>query len=799
MSSSSPQLNGQPLRSAMKTDDDDKSSSSTAPGKVVQIAEPEADTAPPPNAPPVEHQAHHKRQYAANMAKRLSGRMGLTSSSSSRSSPVLEPSHSQSSADDSSTAAAAAAVAAAQQPHHRHGQKHYYESQKLLAQLHDWLEHERKKKAARKSKTSPRRRSPQSKTKKERSPAPEAAVAAAAAAAAAAEPAAPRSRSDSIDSDSSDVSFDRLQRIIEDSMASMGINSVPQMSPKIGRRPSARLRKAHSRSLLQRTASSDTDYVGDDVVVPTCDAVLDNSKTLSYSGGGKSTDDLTLGNKADDKEKAWATFKNEIVRLTHTLKIKGWRRVPLDSGSNVIVQRLSGALTNAVYVVSPPENLDEKTTGKKPPPKLLLRIYGLEHLIDRENELSVLRRLARKKIGPRLLGCFTNGRFEEYFNSITLTPSDLREPETSKQIAKRMRELHVGIDVLDREKDEGPAVLKNWDSWLRNVEKKITALDEGVRRGNSVFRGPGYVCGVEWHQFKELYDKYRDLVFSAYKGHQGIRERLVFAHNDTQYGNILRMRPDDEKSPLLQPANEHKQLVVIDFEYAAANVPGLEFANHFTEWAYDYHHETLPFRCNTVRYPTIQEQRRFLKAYVEHRPQFSHGGASTPLLAPADAPAGSTTPALLPTSSSSSIVEFMLDARVPPNHWKEEERRAEEATEAEVKELYEETRLWRGINSAQWVAWGIIQAKVPGFESQEEIEQQEKQAQNEAAAAAGDAEAKAEVQAAAEAEDEGDEYDYLSYAQERAFFFLGDCVIMGIVNKEELPEDVQSRLKIVDF
>ncbi|WDK18122.1 choline/ethanolamine kinase [Colletotrichum graminicola] len=796
MSSSSPQLNGQPLRSAMKVDDDnDKPSSATAPGKVVQIAEPEADIAPPPpNPPSAEHQAHHKRHYAANMAKRLTGRMGLTTSSSSRSSPVLEPSQPPSSADDSSPAGGPAPAIAQQHHHHRHGQKHYYESQKLLAQLHDWLEHERKKKASRKTKTSSRRRSPQSKPKKELSPVPEPA-----ATAAAAEPAMPRSRSDSIDSDSSDVSFDRLQRIIEESMASMGINSVPQMAPKVGRRPSARLRKSQSRSLLHRTASSDTDYVGDDVVVPTCDAVLDNSKTLSYSGGGKSTDDLTLGHKADDKEKAWATFKNEIVRLTHTLKIKGWRRVPLDSGNSVIVQRLSGALTNAVYVLSPPEDLDEKVTGKKPPPKLLLRIYGLEHLIDRENELTVLRRLARKKIGPRLLGCFTNGRFEEYFNSITLTPSDLREPETSKQIAKRMRELHVGIDVLDREKDEGPAVLKNWDTWLRNVEKKILALDESVRRGNSVFRGSGYVCGVEWQQFKELYDKYRELVINAYKGPQEVRERLVFAHNDTQYGNILRMRPDDEKSPLLQPANEHKQLVVIDFEYAAANVPGLEFANHFTEWAYDYHHETLPFRCNTVRYPTIQEQRRFLKAYVEHRPQFSHGGASTPRLAAADVPVGSTTPALLPTSSSSSIVEFMLDARVPPNHWKEEERRAEEAIEAEVKELYEETRLWRGINSAQWVAWGIIQAKVPGFESPEEIEQQEKQAKSEAAAAAGDPEAKAEVQAAADAEDEGDEYDYLSYAQDRAFFFLGDCVIMGLVRKEELPEDVQSRLKIVDF
>ncbi|KAJ0295863.1 hypothetical protein COL5a_006224 [Colletotrichum fioriniae] len=793
-SSSSPQITGQqqPLRSAMKTDEECASN----PAKVVQIAEPEADAvAPPPPAPPSDH--HHKRQYAANMAKRLTGRMGLTSSSSSRSSPVMEPSPGPSS-DDATTAAAAAAAAAAAQPsqhHHRHGHKAHYESQKLLAQLNDWLEHEKKKKAARKSKTSPRRRSPQSKTKKERSPAAETADPTA-------QPAASRPRSDSIDSDSSDVSFDRLQRIIEDSMASMGISSVPQMSPKVGRRPSLRHKKSLSRSMLHRTASSDTDYIGEDVVVPTCDAILDNSKTLSYSGGGKSTDDLTLGGQADEKEKAWETFKNEIVRLAHTLRIKGWRRVPLDSGNNVIVKRLSGALTNAVYVVSPPEDLEE-VPGKKPPPKLLLRIYGLEALIDRENELSVLRRLARKKIGPRLLGCFTNGRFEEYFNSITLTPNDLRDPDTSKQIAKRMRELHFGIDVLEREKDEGPAVLKNWDAWLGNVEKKICALDEGVRNGNCVFRDRGYVCGVEWKQFKELYDKYRELALSAYKGH-AIRERLVFAHNDTQYGNILRMRPEDEKSPLLKPANEHKQLVVIDFEYAAANVPGLEFANHFTEWSYNYHHESLPFVCNTAVYPTIQEQRRFLKAYVEHRPQYTHGGASTPRLTPAGAADGSSavgTPALLPTSSSSSIVEFMLDARVPPNHWKEEERRAEEAVEAEIKELYEETRLWRGINSAQWVAWGVVQAKVPGFESQEEIEQQEKQAQNEAAAAAGDADAKAEVQAAAEAEaeDEGDEYDYLGYAQERAFFFLGDCVLMGIVKKEELPEDVQARLKIVDY
>lgn len=48
----------------------------------------------------------------------------------------------------------------------------------------------------------------------------------------------------------------------------------------------------------------------------------------------------------------------------------------------------------------------------------------------------------------------------------------------------------------------------------------------------------------------------------------------------TQYGNLLRMEPATQ-SPLLLPANEHKQLVVIDFEYSSANTPGFEFANHF--------------------------------------------------------------------------------------------------------------------------------------------------------------------------------------------------------------------------
>jgi choline kinase len=240
--------------------------------------------------------------------------------------------------------------------------------------------------------------------------------------------------------------------------------------------------------------------------------------------------------------------------------------------------------------------------------KLLLRIYGpqVAHLINREHELQILRRLGRKNIGPRVLGTFTNGRFEEFFNAHPLTPRELRNPDTSRQIAKRMRELHDGIDLLDEERTGGAFVFQNWDKWVDRCEQVISYLDKELREdrrktASDTWRRHGFVCGVPWSTFRLAVENYRKWLIDVMGGPEEINKQLVFAHNDvshlghparssmdmdgvltvqTQYGNLLRLEPGEE-SPLLLPANEHKQLVVIDFEYASANTPGLEFANHF--------------------------------------------------------------------------------------------------------------------------------------------------------------------------------------------------------------------------
>lgn len=171
-----------------------------------------------------------------------------------------------------------------------------------------------------------------------------------------------------------------------------------------------------------------------------------------------------------------------------------------------------------------------------------MRIYGpqAEHLIDRESELQILRRLRRKKIGPNLLGTFTNGRFEQFFEARTLTAKDIRVPQISIQIAKRMRELHDGVELLEKERDAGPFVWRNWDKWVDRCEEVMIWLDQQIFLSKQVHPRPpsekwkmrGLVCGVKWASFRKAVEDYRQWLNQEYGGAASIRQQLVFAHND---------------------------------------------------------------------------------------------------------------------------------------------------------------------------------------------------------------------------------------------------------------------------
>ncbi|GMM50005.1 bifunctional choline kinase/ethanolamine kinase [Starmerella bacillaris] len=355
-------------------------------------------------------------------------------------------------------------------------------------------------------------------------------------------------------------------------------------------------------------------------------------------------------------------FRQDLINLIHEMRMPGWSIVTLDMASDLDLVRISGATSNSVYWVKPPDYVknmlkkDKSHTHRKPT-NLLLRIYGLqiEHLIDRQQELATIAELSQLHIGPRLLGTFANGRFEQFLNAKPLTKEQMRAPEVSVQIARRMRELHDRVPLSPEMRAEGACCFRNIKNWsvlaqdhLKHFEKKfpgITSqlmnykyedLDEREAESGLLptpnsdidYKNPELLSSklnmdklqqpdpsVKKHTFPEFLDlinKYSELMKQKYKD-----EELVFCHNDTQYGNILRLEPP-KGSPLLQPQNEYRQLVVIDFEYSGPNPRAFDIANHFCEWMNDYHHAEVPHHIWRNRYPPLADMELFVQAYVEH-------------------------------------------------------------------------------------------------------------------------------------------------------------------------------------
>jgi choline kinase len=187
----------------------------------VQIAEPEAES---------NEDSQPKKQFSAGLAKRLSGRPPSFGATSSRSSLLSQNSAEALSGHNSNpsplleTPQEEEDSAPSDHGHHRHHHHHRLEhaSERFLAQIAEWLDNERVKKQKRKARKvySKGRKTPPSAKEdagaSERLPTR-------------------HHRAYSIDSQSSDVSLDRLQRILDDNMNALGLNGTPHYSPHIGR------------------------------------------------------------------------------------------------------------------------------------------------------------------------------------------------------------------------------------------------------------------------------------------------------------------------------------------------------------------------------------------------------------------------------------------------------------------------------------------------------------------------------------------------------------------------------------
>ncbi|CAG8581709.1 1970_t:CDS:2 [Dentiscutata heterogama] len=295
-----------------------------------------------------------------------------------------------------------------------------------------------------------------------------------------------------------------------------------------------------------------------DLNIPTCDDILD-------------LDELSQDN---------SIFQNALVPLIK--RIKGWNDIT--EGSQLIVTRVSGALTNCVFFVE-----KRRVVSNGSPLKVVLRIYGkgVDQLCSRDDELKWLKFLSPYGIGPELLLIFGNGRFEKFLESITLTSKEIRCPNTYIHVAKRIAALHNMAHIYPPEQGTDPLVWTNIAKWYTIVSNNIQNFTEKQR------------VILQKFNLSSLKDEIRLLKKKLLL----IDSPIILAHNDLQPGNILRLTDGSD------------ELVAVDFEYAGYNYRGFDLSNFFCEFMFDFH-DPKPHVLHKDRYPKEADKLKFLESYL---------------------------------------------------------------------------------------------------------------------------------------------------------------------------------------
>lgn len=137
------------------------------------------------------------------------------------------------------------------------------------------------------------------------------------------------------------------------------------------------------------------------------------------------------------------------------------------------------------------------------------------------------------------------------------------------------------------------------------------------------------------------------------------------------------------------------EMVIVDWEYAGYNYVAYDIANHFCEWAGDYHDDVAGTHVmHQERYPTRDEQRNFLRAYRRM-------AATT-----ADAESTSTT-------AQHPYVHARRVSGMDPFHSSTEslQNLSENASETkQLEDLMHHISLFTLCSHLTWAFWGVVMA-----------------------------------------------------------------------------------------
>ncbi len=290
---------------------------------------------------------------------------------------------------------------------------------------------------------------------------------------------------------------------------------------------------------------------------------------------------------------------------------------------------------------------------------ILLRAYGhgTDVLIDRQRETQNHDLLMRHGLAAELLARFENGIMYRFTRGTITRPEDLRRPDISRAIARRLAQWHATMPCLPgRIHGEGNSNAVNGHTNGHSLQHTIDNAAPGKQAPNlwTVIQKWIFALPAETETQSQRRDGLQaelDLLIRDLSQEPGLgKDGLVFAHNDLLGGNVIILPPAADCEPTV---------TFIDYEYAVPSPAAFDIANHFAEWG--------GFDCDTAVLPTRSQRRLFIDAYVRAYAAMLPGQDQT--TAPFD-------------------------------------------PEVEAARLLRDVDLFRGVPGFYWGIWALIQARI---------------------------------------------------------------------------------------
>lgn len=267
------------------------------------------------------------------------------------------------------------------------------------------------------------------------------------------------------------------------------------------------------------------------------------------------------------------------------------------------VERVYGGATNILYRVSgwksALSSLSENIVPDIQGDSILVRIFGAEGLIDRDEENAMFAALSRRKLAPTYWGRFQNGRLEGWCDGTrALTCKEL--PVFAEPIARALARLHTQAAYPPPEwnsrtiesDDRQPTLWDQMERWLQQALHCSFATPHDSKRSVDLnLQSIGKELG--WLKSARIPPN----AASSY------------CHNDLLSANILCVGDSGNGSSEVE-----EDVHLIDFEYGGWNFCSYDIANHFNEYAGGPPFSPFP---DYSLYPTKETQRVFIRAYLQ--------------------------------------------------------------------------------------------------------------------------------------------------------------------------------------